>query len=328
MGGAREPEGRRNLLVEGLSSIGGAAALALGVLYLAGIVLKTVELKQADLSVPDTLKLFPLEHILRSGLTLVVPALVTLAVMAAFVYGNLRFERWLATLTVTFREMEAPFQPEEKRQEWLKRLSEAEKRTAWGPFEKAVRRAMWAAWRSGDKARRKRLGPLWWGIIGWNVISLLASIFIFGFCVLLPPEFAIPTAILLLLMFAAGARPVEQQAAYACCVIVVALIASGLVFPRPLAKVSLVTDNAGALSGNLVLTADSTWYVGEADGVIRAVSDDHVECVQIVAQARRSTLLDHLRSQPGRSADKLKCKPMREPEAKDAGTPRPSAGPG
>jgi len=311
---------QRSIVFEALSSVGGVAALALGGLYVLGIALTSAELTQANVSLADALQFFPLENILRTGLRLVLPALVGLAGSGLLLLASWRIERRMLKLAIAFRKQETPHQSQSTREEWARVLTQAEEQTDWTTVGSRLKQSLSGVPKSGQAERRKTLLRLRRALRAWNLWGLLILVVVYSPLLFLPSTLVWPVVVIFGVVGTVvlkRPRPVQQELPVLYSVMLIAFIASALLYPRPLPEVSLLTDNEAPLSGKLLLVADSKWYVGVANGVIRVVPEEHVECTQVIPQRPTTRVLDEFRKvERPRQPSRLTCERIDSSSAK------------
>jgi hypothetical protein len=281
-----------SVLVEGLRSFGGVAALILGSIYIAGILVKTVDLADAGISPRDALPLYPLELILRTGLTLVAPVLGLVALFGSIMAVAGLYERRLEQIADSFKQSELDRVPDTQ---WLQKYEKAVKEADWDPVNARLNIALQAAKRDGDRDRVKLLRRQRLAFGGFSIVAVLAGAVIGAIALLTLP---VPLIIAFTVMWAGfmvapfgPSNDVVKVLGVFYALLAAMLVVYLLAYPRPLSIARISTDNEGVVSGRLIVMSDSNWYVG-SDSVIRALSQDHAKCVVIEPQTtKRNTLL-------------------------------------
>lgn len=306
----RDGDERPNLLVEGLRSFGGVAALVIGSVYIAGILIKTVDLNHAGISARDALPLFPLELILRTGLTLVAPVLGLVVIVGSIMTLGAVYERRLSQLAASFKQTELERVSD---RDWLETYERAEKESDWDKVKARFDVAFQAAETEGDAARVKSLRRQRLAFTGFNVILALAGALAAALALVALPwplviAFFVATLIIIWASQFVREQPVVTAMGVYYMLVAVLLVVYLLTYPRPLSIARISTDNEDdVVTGRLIVTSDSNWYVG-TNGVIRAVSQDHAECVVVEPQSSgRNTVITSLLGRDTPKPQTLKC---------------------
>ena len=281
-GGEKAPRDPLAAVIQALSGFGGLAAAILGGLYLAGILIKTVQLMDADLSVQATLPLFPLEQILRTAIAIVGPGLAVLAVAGALLLISYLYEQHLSELTKKFEKGETAPDDAKRKKEWAAAVDKAKGRRSWQGIKKEVAIGITESGEAGDDERLKRLRAFrralrlwdWWGVL--LLVGLVAGAAFF----LTPLVFVVCLFVGTWVLSSLENAPVERQVGAFYLVLLLGIIATVLTAPQPLPRATVVTDDEGAISGDFVLISDANWYVG-VDGALRAIPSDHILCARI-----------------------------------------------
>jgi hypothetical protein len=309
-GAQRDENDRPNLLVEGLRSFGGVAALVIGSVYIAGILIKTVDLNHAGISARDALPLFPLELILRTGLTLVAPVLGLVALVGTVMTAAALYERRLSQVAESFKQAELDRVSDRS---WLERYEIAQEETNWDVVKERVSVALKEVKAGGDAAqvkalRRQRLAFTGFDALlglGGGVAGLLALVTL---PVPLLIAFFAGTLLIIWLSHYVREQPVVKAMGIYYVLLAVLLIVYLLAYPRPLSIARISTDNEDdVVSGRLIVMSDSNWYLG-TEGVIRPISQDHAECVVIEPQAtKQNTILTQIFGRDTPEPQTLNC---------------------
>lgn len=284
---------RDRLALQALSSLGGVAGLIVGLLYLAGLLVKITELREAGLSITDTFTLYPVEQVLRTGMALVGPALAFLGAASLLMATSVAFERRLGRFAEEYLKTLVKL-PKGRRPAWLPDYAAAAESTDWSPVAKRIADAHRAARKRDNKSRTRELARarLWFACFDYVLAPIIVISVLVSYAFMLQPLIALGAGAmwlvsLLFLGLAGTIRPVQHQLAVWYTILLVGLAVSAFAYPHPLPNGTVVTDNQGTVTGRLVLVDSSTWYLSAPQHSIRTVTSDHVLCSRIAPSQPR-----------------------------------------